>query len=156
MLQALTENRPSSSKARPAHHNATPRSGLMTTEADHVVRRFVAGWGRADIEELLEYFAEDAVWHPMPMKPAVGKAALRKAFGTWLAGTVQGGAEILEQVSDGKIVMHERTDRFSFGGQEHVLPVCAVFEIENGRITAWREYFDMSSFADSDESDATP
>jgi len=38
-----------------------------------------------------------------------------------------------EQVVDGGIVMHERTDRFSFEGRAHVLPVCAVFEVEDGR-----------------------
>jgi limonene-1,2-epoxide hydrolase len=42
--------------------------------------------------------------------------------------------------------MHERSDRFSLDGQEHESPVAAVFEIDNGLITAWREYFDMSPF----------
>jgi limonene-1,2-epoxide hydrolase len=123
----------------------------MTAEAEQVVRRFVAAWGRADVDELLDHFAEGAVWHPMPMSPIVGKAALREAFNVWLGTTVQGGAEIHAQVSDGRTVMHERTDRFSFEGQEHVLPVCAVFEIEGGRITAWREYFDTSSYGADDD-----
>jgi len=123
----------------------------MTTEAEQVVSRFVAGWGRAEVDELLDYFTDDAVWHPMPMSPIVGKAALREAFKVWLDTTAQGGAEIHEQVSNGRIVMHERTDRFSFDGKEHVLPVCAVFEIENGRIAAWREYFDTSSYGENDD-----
>src|SRR5262249_23477562 len=130
----------------------TSRSGVMVTEAEQVVSRFVAAWGRADVDELLDYFTDDAVWHPMPMSPIVGKAALREAVKGWIATTVDGGVEMHEQVSDGTIVMHERTDRFSFDGQEHALPVCAVFEIENGRIAAWREYFDASSYGDSDDS----
>jgi limonene-1,2-epoxide hydrolase len=43
-------------------------------------------------------------------------------------------------------VLHERTDRYSLRGREMATPVGAAFEIDNGRITAWREYFDMSPF----------
>jgi limonene-1,2-epoxide hydrolase len=119
---------------------------MAITEAEQVVNSFVAAWERADPEELLTYFTEDAVWHPMPMKAAVGKVALRKAISEWLGAAAQLGIEIHLQVSEGKIVMHERTDRFSLGGQELATPVAAVFEIENGLIAAWREYFDMSPF----------
>jgi limonene-1,2-epoxide hydrolase len=45
--------------------------------------------------------------------------------------------------------MHERTDRCIFAGRAIEGPLAAVFEIENGRIAAWREYFDMSPFAGS-------
>jgi limonene-1,2-epoxide hydrolase len=120
---------------------------VAISEAEQVVTRFVAAWERADPDELLDYFTEDAVWHPMPLKPAVGRVALRDAISLWLRATTQLGAEISSQISDGKTVMHERTDRFSLGGREYESPVCAVFEIDNGRISAWREYFDMSPFA---------
>jgi limonene-1,2-epoxide hydrolase len=74
----------------------------------------------------------------------------------WLKVTEQLGVEIHRQVSDGQVVMHERTDRFSYEGREHTLPVCAVFEIENGRIAAWREYFDRSTLTDSASTESTP
>jgi limonene-1,2-epoxide hydrolase len=119
---------------------------MANTQAEDLLTRFVAGWERADVDELLGYFTEDPVWHPMPMDPVVGKAALRDALSTWLGGTSQLGVDIIRQLSDRNTVMHERNDRFSFGGQEQVLPVCAVFEIEDGRIAVWREYFDMSPF----------
>jgi limonene-1,2-epoxide hydrolase len=122
---------------------------MATTEAEQIITRFVAAWGRADVDELLDYFADDAVWHPMPMKPAVGKPALREAISEWLGAAAQLGAEIHLQVSDGKTVMHERTDRYLLGTREMATPVGAVFEIDNGLITGWREYFDMSPFAGS-------
>jgi limonene-1,2-epoxide hydrolase len=40
--------------------------------------------------------------------------------------------------------MNERSDYFKIGGREIVLPVCSVFEIHDGHIKAWREYFDMT------------
>ena len=52
---------------------------MVTTEAEWIVDRFLAAWERADVDELLDYFADDAVWQPGPMKPAVGKRALREA-----------------------------------------------------------------------------
>ena len=119
---------------------------MAIPEADQIVTRFVAAWERADVDELLGYFAEDAVWHPIPMQASVGKAALRQAMTPWLGETGQLGAEIHLQIANGTTVMHERTDRFTLGTQELALAVAAVFEIDNGLITAWREYFDMSPF----------
>lgn len=56
------------------------RATAMTTEAEQVVTRFVAAWERTDVDELLGYFADDAVWHRMPTDPVRGKADLRDAF----------------------------------------------------------------------------
>ena len=119
---------------------------MATTEAEQIVERFVAAWERADVDELLGYFTDDAVWHAMPTAPTVGKVALREAFSVWMGATTQLGVEIHRQVSDGHTVMHERTDRILLGGEEISTPVCAVFEVDGGRISAWREYFDMSPF----------
>jgi limonene-1,2-epoxide hydrolase len=77
---------------------------MATTEAERVVDRFVAAWERGDVDELLDFFSEDAVWHSMPIKPAVGKPALRELISAWL-GTAPRG-EVHQQVSDGKVVMH--------------------------------------------------
>jgi limonene-1,2-epoxide hydrolase len=127
---------------------------MTTSDAEQVVVRFVAAWERGDVDELLDFFSEDAVWHAMPMEPAVGKPAIRVLVSAWLQHHAQGDGprttprgRIQRQVSDGKVVMHERTDAASIDGQEVELPVAAVFEIEDGRITAFREYFDMSPFA---------
>ena len=115
---------------------------MGTTEAEKIVTRFVASWERHDVDEVLDYFSEDAVWRPGPMKPAIGKAALRERFSAWFGGVTHLGAEIHTQVSDGKTVMHERTDRFMLGNREMTTPIGSAFEIEDGLITAWREYFD--------------
>jgi limonene-1,2-epoxide hydrolase len=80
------------------------------------------------------------------MKPAIGRAALRVAIIEWLHGAVGVRAVVRHQVSDGSIVMHERTDHFLLHGRETATPVGAAFEIVDGRIAAWREYFDMSPF----------
>jgi limonene-1,2-epoxide hydrolase len=115
-------------------------------EAERIVNRFLAAWERADVDELLDYFSDDARWQPGPMKPAVGKPALRESMVEWLAGARGLKAEVHHTVSNGSLVMHERTDRFTLGSREFATPVAAAFTVDNGRITAWREYFDMSPF----------
>lgn len=117
---------------------------MGTSEAEQLIDRFVAAWARCDVNELLDFFTDDAVWHPMPVKPAVGKDELRALISAWLQTTPRG--QIRRQISDGNVVMHERTDRCTLNGRELEEPIAAVFEIDNGRISAWREYFDMSPY----------
>jgi limonene-1,2-epoxide hydrolase len=119
---------------------------IVTTEAEKIVSQFIGAFERNDVDELVDYFSDDAVWHPGPLKPAVGKPAVREAVTQWLAATTQLGTEIHRQVSDGRTVMNERTDRYLLGTREMTTPIAAVYEINNGRIAAWREYFDMSEF----------
>jgi limonene-1,2-epoxide hydrolase len=87
---------------------------MATTDAAQTIDRFVAAWERADVGELLDYFTEDAVWHPMPMEPRVGKPAIRDLVVAWLRTAPRG--EVHRQVSDANMVMHERTDTCTFGG----------------------------------------
>jgi limonene-1,2-epoxide hydrolase len=119
---------------------------IVTTEAEKIVSQFIGAFERNDVNELVDFFTDDAVWHPGPLKPAVGKPAIREAITQWLAATTQLPAEIHLQVSDGNTVLNERTDRFLLGTREMTTPIAAVYEIDNGRIAAWREYFDMSDY----------
>jgi limonene-1,2-epoxide hydrolase len=41
-------------------------------------------------------------------------------------------------------VLTERTDVFTLGTTEAPIPVMGVFEVADGRITAWRDYFDLA------------
>jgi limonene-1,2-epoxide hydrolase len=120
--------------------------GDVTDDAAGTIDRFLAAWERADVDELLGFFADDAEWHPGPMNPAIGKAALRVAIDEWLTGAVGCRAEVHSMVSDGRLVMHERTDHFLLGDKQTATPVAAAFVVDGGRIHAWREYFDMSPF----------
>ncbi len=93
----------------------------------------------------MSYFADDAVYHNMPMDPMVGKAAIRE-FVVRHADRPPRRAQIHHQVVSEGVVMNERTDFGIVNGREIVLPICGVFEIHDGRIKAWREYFDTAPF----------
>jgi limonene-1,2-epoxide hydrolase len=45
--------------------------------------------------------------------------------------------------ADGAAVLTERADALTFGPVRLQFWVCGVFEVHNGRITLWRDYFDF-------------
>ena len=57
--------------------------------------------------------------------------------------------ETHRQTVTGNVVMNERTDKFRIGDTWIALPVAGVFEVgDDGRITLWRDYFDMKMYTD--------
>ncbi len=114
---------------------------------DQIVKDFNDAWARLNVDELMNYFTEDAVYHNIPMRPAVGKASIRKVIISLLKGVTAIRFEVHHQVVAGNIVMNERTDYTEMGDKKLSLPVAGVFEFENGKIKAWRDYFDMAAFS---------
>ncbi|UFT00332.1 nuclear transport factor 2 family protein [Nocardia huaxiensis] len=106
-----------------------------------------AAWSRLDAEEIASYFTEDAVYHNIPMDPVIGRAAIRD-FITGFAAALDGiDFDIHRQTVSGDLVMNERTDTLRGNGRDTELPVMGVFEIADGKIKAWRDYFDMAPIA---------
>lgn len=121
---------------------------VSKNDAEELVDRFLGTWERGDVAEMLAFFADDAIYHNMPMEPAVGTDSIRAVLTEFMGGMDGLRPEVHQQLSAGGTVMHERTDHFSVNGAAMSLPICGVFEIEDGRIKRWREYFDMSRFLD--------
>ena len=117
-------------------------------DPDRIVRDFCAAWARADLDTIMDGFAEDAVYHNMPMAPTRGKTEIRAFIEGFLKMSPKGiDFEILHQVAAGNLVFNERIDTFENEGKKTAAPVCGVFEIDQGgRIAAWRDYFDMGAF----------
>ena len=69
----------------------------------------------------------------------------------FLSGLLQGEGpvefEVVRQTCTGNTVMNERLDRFNTAsGRTIELPVMGVFEVNEGLITFWRDYFDNGMF----------
>ncbi len=118
---------------------------VTETEAanDALVREFIAAWERRDTAFIVDSFSEDATYHSMPLTPIVGKAAIAE-WVSGFAGVPPGRLEVHHQVASGDVVMNERTDYITLNGVAVTLPICGTFEIADGKITAWREYFDLA------------
>lgn len=118
----------------------------MTTENETLVLAFCTAWGRRDIDELLAYFAEDAVYHNIPIAEAVGHDAIRNVLQLVVPVSEEIAFEMRAIASKDGLVFTERVDRFVMDGRTIELPVAGVFEIRDAKITAWRDYFDMATF----------
>jgi limonene-1,2-epoxide hydrolase len=109
---------------------------------DRIIREFLAAWERRDTEHIVGAFADDGVYHSIPLAPIAGKQAIG-AFVAGFEGRPPGHLEVLHQVAAGDVVMNERIDHIVLNGVPVSLPICGVFELEDGHILAWREYFDL-------------
>jgi limonene-1,2-epoxide hydrolase len=115
--------------------------------ADRTVSAFCDALTRGDLDEAMKLVADDCVYHNIPLEPVKGAAAIR----TTLQGFMQmlGSIEIdtKRQIAVGDLVMNERVDTFSPPGKgRYGLPVAGAFEVKNGKIVAWRDYFCMKQF----------
>lgn len=113
---------------------------------EQVIRNFIAAWSRLDVEELVQYFCEDGVYYNMPTQPVTGHAALRPFISAFVKGWTSTEWDVLNLVSKGDIVFAERLDRTLVGTKPVDLPCCGVFEMQDGRIKVWRDYFDMGTY----------
>jgi limonene-1,2-epoxide hydrolase len=92
------------------------------------------------------YFTDDAVYHNIPIAPVSGRDAIRATIEGFTAGTERIEFRVRAIAADGPTVLTERVDVFVLPGGTIELPVMGVFEIRDGRIAAWRDYFDLNQF----------
>lgn len=111
-----------------------------------IIREFIAAWSRLDSEELVSYFAEDGTYYNMPTAPISGHDALRQFIAGFIASWTQTDWDILNIAGKGDIVIAERLDRTKIGDTAVDLPCCGVFEMKDGKIAMWRDYFDMATY----------
>jgi limonene-1,2-epoxide hydrolase len=111
--------------------------------AEQVVRDFCAAASRRDPEALRAFFSEDVVYHNIPMDPAEGIDATMALMKGFMDMFEEVEFEIHHLASDGSTVLTERTDHFTANGRSAPLPVMGAFHVLDGKITAWRDYFDM-------------
>ena len=113
---------------------------------EKIVREFVAAWSNLNTDELVAYFTEDGVYHNMPAQPVSGHDNLRNFISGFLRDWEKTDWEILNLLADGDTVMVERIDRTVAAGKTVELPCFGIFEMKEGKITVWRDYFDMSTY----------
>jgi limonene-1,2-epoxide hydrolase len=119
---------------------------MTTNEPIDVVRRFCAAWSEGDVPALLEYFTDDAVYHNIPVAPVSGRDAIRTTIEGFTAGVDRIDFKVTNIAANGNVVLTERVDVFVSGERSIELPVMGTFELVDGRISAWRDYFDLNQF----------
>lgn len=112
-----------------------------------IVQAFVAAWEARSLEDIMALMTDDARWLNVGLPESVGAEAIRKAVAPFVAGASMVKWEVhhIAETKDG-VVLTERTDIFDMGGKTLKAPVMGVFELRDGKIFAWRDYFDLPGF----------
>jgi limonene-1,2-epoxide hydrolase len=110
---------------------------------EQVVRAELSAWGRLDLDEIVSYFAADAVWDNVPIGAVSGHDEIRRAVKGYLDRTTYGDIEVLNLAVTGNVVLTERVDHFVYDGGEIHARLMGAFEVDGDKIKAWRDYFDL-------------
>ena len=113
---------------------------------EQVVNAFMAAFDRKDLDGALALVTDDCYYDNVPLGDMRGREKMREFLAPIVAGNEPVKFEVLRQAAGDKVVMNERIDRFVMSGKQVALPVSGVFEVVDGKISFWRDYFDKGMF----------
>ena len=97
-----------------------------------------------------DLFTDDGVYHNIPLDPITGRENIADAIATFLRPGPPGiegiDFRVINIAANGPVVLTERVDVFTLPGKSFELPVMGTFEVTDGKISAWRDYFDINQF----------
>lgn len=111
----------------------------------HTVEVFLAALQDQDIDAAGAVLDEHLVYQNVGFPTIRGRARAMKLF-RGMEGRAGFEVKTHRIAVNGSTVLTERTDALVFGRVRLQFWVCGVFEVTNGRITLWRDYFDMFDF----------
>jgi limonene-1,2-epoxide hydrolase len=127
----------------------------QATAPDEVVDAFLDAFAALDLDGALKYLDDDVEYTNIPMMTVRGHAGVREVLEPFAAPIHENEFIILRKATDGPVVFLERLDRHRLDHGWRELPVNSVFEVHDGKITVWRDYFDLGAAAKIHDPDAT-
>jgi limonene-1,2-epoxide hydrolase len=119
---------------------------MENAESRAFVREFIGACVRADADEFASYFTEDAIWWNSPWQAVKGREAIRDTLRRGAERMKALPWEIRHILAEGDVVMTERVDHFLVGKERVSVPCMGIFELRDGKIAAWRDYWDLKQF----------
>ncbi len=98
------------------------------------------------VDEIVDYFTDDAMYHNIPVDPVVGRDAIAATFAMFTTGVERIEFRVLQHRCRGNTVLTERVDVFVLPNMTIELPVMGTFELRDGKIAEWRDYFDLNQY----------
>ena len=118
----------------------------MAQSPAETVRQFLKAMEVLDYDAGLKLVADDCAYtNPPPLGTVHGPAGVRAVLEPFFAPTLENEFRILRESTAGAVVFLERLDRHRLADKWVELPVTGVFEVHDGRITYWRDYFDAAT-----------
>ena len=114
------------------------------SEPINVVHEFLKAFEAMDFDTACQYIAGTCEYTNLPLGTVTGPAGVRSVLEPFFAPVVENEFRVLREAVNGKTVFIERLDRHRLQDKWVELPVTGVFEVSEGKINVWREYFDAS------------
>ena len=108
----------------------------------HAVEVLLTSLQNMDVDAAGTVLDDNLVYQNVGFPTIRGRARAVKLFRS-MEGRAGFEVKIHRIAVNGSSVLTERTDALVFGPVRLQFWVCGVFEVHNGRITLWRDYFDM-------------
>ncbi len=120
-------------------------SGSPLSPTD-VVEQFMKLMEPLNYDAALKLVSDNCEYtNPPPFGTVHGPAGIRAVLEPFFGPTLENEFKVLRQATAGPIVILERLDRHLFGDKWVELPVTGVYEVHDGLITYWRDYFDTAT-----------
>jgi limonene-1,2-epoxide hydrolase len=120
-------------------------STLQSTTNARTVETFLFALGDEDFNTADSLMADRIAWQNVGFPTIRGRERVSKVFRGG-QGRMRFEAIVHRIAAEGDTVLTERTDVLEFGPVRIQFWVCGVFEVNAGRITLWRDYFDKLGF----------
>jgi limonene-1,2-epoxide hydrolase len=120
-------------------------SAVPTVDNKAIVERFLFALQNEDFGTAEALLADDVRWQNVGYPTISGRRRIVKLM---RAGQGRVGFEVKfhRVAEEGTAVLTERTDALIVGPLRFQFWVCGTFEVHDGRITLWRDYFDSFDF----------
>ena len=125
----------------------------MSHDPSEIVTRFISLLSSKDLDGAAAMVSDDFEYDNVPVGKAFGADGMRGVLTGFFAACEELDWVIVRQTSSGDstsgTVLNERDDRLKIHGQWRSLPLAGVFEIRDGKITLWRDYFDRTTLGEA-------
>lgn len=123
----------------------TEQTANVSTDIDnaHTVEVFLSALQNQELDTAAAQLDDNLVYENVGYPTIRGRARAIKLFRGLQRPNLGFEAKIHRIAVNGSSVLTERTDVLVIGPVRMQFWVCGVFEVHNGRITLWRDYFDM-------------
>jgi limonene-1,2-epoxide hydrolase len=124
----------------------TDQISAVTSETQaRTVETFLKAMQSQDFDTIDGLVADDIVYQNVGLPTIRGGARVKKLLRS-MEGRMGFEVKLHRNVAEGGTVLNERTDAIVLGPLRLQFWVCGVFEVRDGQITLWRDYFDFYDF----------
>jgi len=122
----------------------TDQTSRVSSDVDNArtVEAFLYAMQDEDFETIDSTLADMIIWQNVGFVTVQGRRRIVKLLRSG-QGRLRFEVKIHRIAADGSAVLTERTDALVIGPLRLQFWVCGVFEVHAGRITLWRDYFDV-------------